>query len=101
VYARCSSSGTVTLTRRTTDGADSRVCVVGPQWRRLVSSGQIPGAAAAFEIAIEIPAGVTVDLYGFQTEAQPQPSAYKKTTSQGGVYPATRFAVDSLRSVAA
>jgi hypothetical protein len=101
VYARCASGGTVTLTRRTTDGEDSRAHVLGQQWQRLVSSGQISGTAAAIEMAIEIPAGVTVDLYGLQAEAQPQPSAYKKTTSRGGVYPATRFALDSLRSVAA
>jgi hypothetical protein len=101
VYVRCAPGGTVTLTRRTADGADSRAYVLGPQWQRVVSSGQIPGASAAIEFAIEIPVGVTVDLYGLQAEAQPQPSAYKNTTSRGGVYPATRFALDSLRSVAA
>jgi hypothetical protein len=101
VYARCASGGAVTLTRRTADGEDSRAQVLGPQWQRLVNSGQIPGTPAAIEFAIRIPAGMIVDLYGLQAEAQPQPSAYKKTTSQGGVYPATRFAEDSLRSVAA
>jgi hypothetical protein len=101
VYARCAAGGTVTLTRRTADGPDSRAYLLGPQWQRLVSSGQIPGTPAAIDFAIEIPAGMTVDVYGLQAEAQPQPSAYKETTSQGGVYPATRFAEDSLRSVAA
>jgi hypothetical protein len=35
-----------------------------------------------------------------QVEAQPQPSDYKRTYSNCGVYPATRFAEDSLTTTA-
>jgi hypothetical protein len=100
VYARSSTGGLVTLTRRTADGQESRTEVVGSEWRRLQNSGEIQGMAEELAFELAIPAGGNVEIFGFQAEAQPQPSPYKKTEGQSGVYPATRFHEDSLSPVA-
>lgn len=100
VYVRSSAAGAVTLTRRSADGVDSRTESVGPEWRRLQSSGYVDGAAEEIEFELTIPAGAAVEVFGFQAEAQPQPSAYKKTESQAGLYPATRFSEDFVTPVA-
>ena len=99
-YLRSSAASVVTLTRRIAGGADSRTERVGPVWRRLQSSGSMDGTAEEIEFELAIPAGAAVEVFGMQAEAQPQPSAYKKTHSQGGVYPETRFSEDFLTPVA-
>ena len=100
VFVRSSAASAVTLTRRTADGLYSRTEITGPAWRRLQSFGYVDGTAEAVEFEFAIPAGATVEVFGFQAEAQPQPSVYKKTGSQGGVYRATRFSEDSVAPVA-
>jgi hypothetical protein len=100
-YVRSAAPGTVTLTRRTADGNDARRESTGPLWRRIYSFGGIEGTADEIEFGITIPAGGTVELFGLQAEAQPQPSAYKRTDSQAGVYGATRFKDDALSPIAA
>jgi hypothetical protein len=100
VYARSSSDGVVTLTQRTADGQESRAERIGPVWRRLQSAGEIEGTAEEVEFKLGLPPGGTVDVFGFQAEAQPQSSTYKKTESQSGVYPATRFSEDVLSPIA-
>ncbi len=99
VYVRSSTTTAVILTRRTADGSDSRTENSGPAWRRLQSFGYVDGTAETIEFALTIPAGATVEVFGFQAEAQPQPSAYKKTGSQGGVYRTTRFSEDFVTPV--
>jgi len=100
VFVRAAAAGTVMLTRRTSDGAESRTESVGSEWRLLQSSGSLDGTAEQITFELAIPAGATVEAFGFQAEAQPLPSAYKKTAGQGGVYPATRFREDSVTPVA-
>ncbi|MEO8129857.1 MAG: hypothetical protein ABJF23_21175 [Bryobacteraceae bacterium] len=101
VFVRAATPGPVTLTRRSADGADSRTEIVGPAWRRLQSSGSIDGTAPQVAFEMAVPTGAIVDVFGFQAEAQPLPSAYKKTASQSGVYPSTRFREDTITPVAA
>ncbi len=43
-----------------------------------------------------MPAGVQVDVFGAQVEAQPGAGLYKKTIDLGGVYSSTRFSSDLL-----
>ena len=100
VYVRSSSAGSLTLTRSTADGQESRTEIVGPVWRRLENFGEIAGSAEEIEFELSLPVGAVVDIFGLQAEAQTQPSAYKKTESQAGVYPATRFSDDALSPIA-
>jgi hypothetical protein len=99
VYARSSTATTVTLTRSTANGAQSQTETLGPEWRRIESSGQIDGSAEEIVFGLEIPASGIVDVFGFQVEAQPQASPYKATTNQGGVYPQTRFVDDFISPI--
>ena len=100
VYVRSSAASAVTLTRRTADGSDSRTESTGPAWRRLQRFGYVDGTAEAIVFELAIPAGATVEVFGFQAEAQPQASVYKQTGSQGGVYRTTRFSDDAIAPVA-
>ncbi len=99
VYARSRTATTVTLTRSTVDGTQSQTETLGSEWRRLESSGQIDGTAEEIVFTLEIPASGTVDVFGFQVEAQPQASPYKLTTNQGGVYSQTRFVDDFISPI--
>jgi hypothetical protein len=92
VRARSSNGGRVGLVR----GSQTDWSVVGARWTTLRSSGD--GGAGGDEIAFgaEIPAGETVELCGFQAEAQPGASGYKKTGGSAGVYLAARFDEDRL-----
>jgi hypothetical protein len=102
VYARTdSSSPSITLTRvgATPPGA-STICSVGPQWTRLVSSGQLNDAGTQLTVAIGLAAGQRVSLYGPQLEAQLAPSRYRSTTNIGGVYTNAHWAVEELPIVA-
>jgi hypothetical protein len=65
------------------------------QWRRYSLSTDWTGPAQTIIFTVAT-SGATVEIYGAQLEAQPKPSAYKKTLQQNGVYPAARFGSDSL-----
>jgi hypothetical protein len=96
VYARSASTAAATLFQSAGANVVSTAFVVGPDWRRLVLPCKQSGTdeVAAFGIALD--AGVELDVFGFQVEAQPGASAYKKTTARSGVYPNARFQNDSL-----
>ena len=99
-YARSSSPVQITMTRTDSDAGISSLQEIGPDWRRLQLSGSVGGAATSGTYSISLPPGAVVDVFGLQVEAQPQPSDYKRTYSNCGVYPATRFAEDSLTTKA-
>ena len=47
----------------------------------------------------EVPEAGAIEVFGFQVEAQPCASAYKKTGARNGVYSSARFGEDTLRVV--
>ncbi len=99
-YARSSSPFQLTMTRTGSDGSISTVQNIGASWQRVHLSGSIAGAAANSAFSLSLPPGAALDLFGVQVEAQPQASDYKETFATDGVYPATRFAEDSLATTA-
>ncbi len=62
-------------------------------------SGPGDAAAESIEFGLEIPAGGSVDVFGFQVECQPAASAYKRSTN-GGVYENAHFGQDVLEVTA-
>ena len=92
VWARNDAPGEIMLLR----GAESSRRVVTPEWNRLVFAANSESTNTTVAFGIELAAGASVDLYGAQVEAQIGASPYKKTTSAGGVYPATRFRDNAL-----
>jgi hypothetical protein len=99
VYARSTSETTVMLARSASSSTHSRVYQVGMGWTRLVLSGALSSTDTDVQFAVQMPAGVTVDFYGLQVEAQPCASAYKRTGAQNGVYENARFDEDVLRLI--
>jgi hypothetical protein len=96
VYVRAAEPARVTLALTNGEGTIESHGEARAEWRRLSCSGAIAGSAEEITCRLEVPAGASVDVFGFQLEPQPIPSPYQKTGSRGGVYPKTRFAMDSL-----
>jgi hypothetical protein len=92
LWARSDTSCTIDLSR----GAERLTCAAGGVWRRLAHSTTSGGAS----FAVEIGPGSSVDLFGLQVEAQPGPSAYKKTMANNGLYRTARFDSDVLEVMA-
>jgi hypothetical protein len=65
------------------------------KWRRYTLSTAWSSLSLAVTFTVHAPGGA-VDVYGAQLEAQPMPSAYKKTYQQSGVHGAARVASDTL-----
>jgi hypothetical protein len=80
-----SDSGDLTTTHR-----------VSSSWQRYRLSGRPGAASEEVRFGLALAPGVIVDVFGFQVEAQPGSSEYKKTDSVGGVYPRARLAEDSF-----
>jgi hypothetical protein len=87
VWARSDAAPAVTLHR----GDQAAQAAIGPGWRRLVLAAASSAAGSSTAFGFEIAPGASVDVFGAQVEAQTGASGYKKTTTAGGVYPATRF----------
>jgi hypothetical protein len=92
VYLRSSAAGTVTLQR----DATALAVTVGAAWQRVFVNGRGIGGAGQSTFSIALPAGLTVDVWGLQMEAQPYPSAYKQTAAALGIYEETYFGDDDL-----
>jgi hypothetical protein len=92
VYARSDQSARVWLVR----GPQTDARTISAQWTRLVSAGALQSAAETISFGVALDPGSTVEVFGFQAEAQGGASIYKKTADQGGVYPNARFRDDVL-----
>jgi hypothetical protein len=90
-YSRSLQPTTISLLR----GGDRADRILGTTWDRITFSGSGDAAAESVEFGIEVPAGETVDLFGFQVEPQAGASAYKVSTT-GGVYEGAYFRDDVL-----
>jgi hypothetical protein len=69
---------------------------VTTDWRRFVLPVSLGSGGQTCTFGLRVEAGARVTCFGFQVDAQPFPSPYKKSTTYGGVFAATRFATDSL-----
>jgi hypothetical protein len=92
VWARGAAGGEILMAR----GGESSTLPLRGNWERLVFAAGSESAGETVEFAIEIGAGMVVDLYGAQVEAQIGASGYKKTNSAAGIYTNTRFAGEGL-----
>ena len=95
-YASSAQPQSVAIFRFTGGAQDATSYPVNSNWKRLVLSGRSQGAGESITFGISLEAGAAVNVYGMQVEAQPAPSAYRKTTSRGGVHANARFDDDLL-----
>jgi hypothetical protein len=79
-------------------GGEGRSHPLTASWTRVFVTGT-PGTEP-FSAGLTLPAGVSVDVFGPQLEAQPAPGAYWKTIDRSGVYSKVRFASDVLERTA-
>lgn len=97
VWLRAAGATAVRLFERGAGGEVSQEVILGSAWSRQECRGRPGGSEDSVKFGLEIPAGGVVDAVGFQVEAQPGVSAYKRTAGAGGVYPSARFEDDVLR----
>jgi len=95
-FIRSQNGVPISLFRQTADASDSRSYTARAMWNRISLSGSLSTAANSITAGITVPAGKSVDVYGFQLEPQPAASPYKWTLSSGGVYSNAHFSQDAL-----
>ena len=93
---RSAAPSSITLVRGGASTEAATVYDIGPDWTRLISTGELGDAATEFSVAIRLLAGQQVTLYAPQLEPQLAPSRYRATSARGGVYPKSHWAVDNL-----
>jgi len=96
VWARSDAAGQATLFVNAGTATAQQNLVVGPTWRRLVLGAQLTPQQGTTTFGISIPGGATLDVFGFQAEAQVGASSYKATGAQSGVYANASFLDDVL-----
>ncbi len=96
-WARSSEAGEVRLLRSSGSGPIKKQCKTWGAWSQLVYSTKLEDTSETVSFGLELDAGRTVEVFGFQVEAQRGTSRYKKTTSRGGVYPEAYFEEDALQ----
>ncbi len=96
-YARSTGGGAFTLTRSAGGQLQSALVEIGATWKRVTLSGKFSGSDEMVTFGVRLPAGLELDIFGFQVDPQISPSAYKATTTRSGVHPGARFTDDTLR----
>lgn len=83
-----------------TDGAFAeRLFDVTSDWQRFSVFSSLAPPNSAIDVALQMPAATTIEIFGAQLEAQPAPSPYQRTAGRTGRYPEARFSSDSLAQV--
>jgi hypothetical protein len=95
-YVRSQNGVPILLFRQTADASDSLSYATQATWNRISLSGGLSTAAGSLAVGITVPAGQSVDVYGFQLEPQPAVSPYKSSYSAGGVYSNAHFSQDAF-----
>lgn len=72
------------------------VHTIDSTWRRCSLFASLNANADAVDAGIELPGNAAIEVFGFQVDAQPAPSVYKRTAAVGGVYAKARFLDDVL-----
>jgi Conserved hypothetical protein 2217 (DUF2460) len=85
VYARAAAPGAVSLLMAAGQSRQLTAHAVGATWQRLTIAWPAEGGVDQMAFGVELPAGASVELFGFQAEAQPTASSYRKTFNASGV----------------
>ena len=97
LYAVSAVPAALTVVRQgTTATASGDILQVRTGWTRFVSSGQLNDSGTQFSVVITLTPGQQITLFGLQLEAQIQPSRYRPTVGNGGVYPQCHWTSDTF-----
>jgi hypothetical protein len=90
-YVRCAETSSVTMLL----GSHQATREGRAAWHRIQFTSTGDRGSEPLKVGLEIPAGTTLESYGFQAEAQTSASTYKPTAA-GGVYENARLLEDSF-----
>jgi hypothetical protein len=96
LYVRSAAPATIQLVVTATGQTALTAVTTGASWTRVTASGSLSVQQDGIGFGVQLPAGVQVDAFGAQVEAQPGAGLYKQTIDLGGVYSSTRFSSDLL-----
>lgn len=96
-HAAARGSGSFQL--RVTRGSEARSVGVelSGQWQRLVVNGPLAAGLSTTTFEVLTGTGAVAEISELQVDVQANPSAYRPSSDQNGVYPTTRFDQDELR----
>jgi hypothetical protein len=95
-WVRSTSAALVSVSRKGVTTGTIDELQSGGIWSRVVSSGRLSDSGDQFTVGLNLSPGQQLFVFGFQLEAQIQPSMYRATFDTGGVYPFSHWASDSL-----
>jgi hypothetical protein len=96
VYVRSQTGAEVSLVRQAGASTNSRSYAAQTAWTRIMLGGNMNTTAVSVAFGLTIPAGQSVDVFGFQADPQPTASPYKPSYSTGGVYTNAHFSSDTF-----
>jgi hypothetical protein len=96
VYVRSNVPATIQLVVTATGQTALTAVASGTSWTRVTATGSLSVQQNGVGFGVQLPAGVQVDAFGAQVEAQRGAGPYKRTIDLGGVYSTTRFSSDLL-----
>ena len=96
LWARSAGLANVSLTASSGAANAAQTLALGTAWRRFSMLISLGAAADSVTFGVQLPAGVGIDIFGAQVEAQPGTSDYKRTGGASGVFSNVRFATDRL-----
>jgi hypothetical protein len=96
LYAMSTKPTAVTLVRQGPAASAADEFPLNATWNRIVSSGRINDPGTQFAAGISLGPGQQVSVFGLQLEAQIQPSRYRPTVGNGGVYTNCHFTSATL-----
>ncbi|GEM_PF-289947 len=96
VYARSNQAGQMRLIASTDGAFAERLFELSSDWQRYPLFSAMTAYTEMVQVAIQIPAGAAIEIFGAQLEAQPSPSPYQRNGLRTGRYPEARFAGDTL-----
>ena len=99
LYARSSQATTVELSLSTASAVIARSYPTSGGWERFHISGNLNAGEDQIRCGLTISPGGSLDIFGPQLEAQPNPSEYKSNKSRTGVHSRARFLDDRLSVV--
>jgi len=99
LYLRSDQDVDVQLVQTSASGRASKTYSTAALWSRVISGCRLTAQDEGVSFGLEVPAGASVQAFGFQVEVQPSPGGYKKTTDLSGVFPQSRFDDDTLTAV--
>ncbi len=97
VYARSDTPAQVTLTRSDGSNVESILLQTTSTWTRFsLNTAFAASISTSCDFSLELPAGTSIDIFGFQLEPQPMPGTYVMTSAYTGIYPNTRFDANQI-----